>query len=169
MAAEILNQNDVTLRIPRTDVSVLYRVGSFEGNFVRVTLLILGQLAFLAALGVLAGSLLSFSIGCLMCFGVLPYAIIRGFLTESITLAKGGLAETDAMTGVGYVALKIMGTLLPDFSATNRSDALVDGVVVLWSDVAATLGIGVLVQIVILLALASLIFTKRELAGVQVA
>jgi len=169
MVAEILNRNAIGLRIPRTDISVLYRVGSFEGNFTRVMLLILGQLAFLAALGVMAGALLSFSIGCLLCFGVLPYAIIRGFLTESIKLAKGGLAETDMMTGIGYVALKVMGTLLPDFSATNRSDALVDGVVVLWSDVGATLGIGVLLQIAVLLALASLIFSRRELAGVQVA
>jgi len=159
----------VTLRIPRTDVSVLYRTGSFEGNFVRVTLLILGQLAFLAALGVMAGSLLSFSVGCLLCFGVLPYAIARGFLTESVKLAKGGFAETDAMTAIGWIALKVMSTVLPDFAATNRSDALVDGVAVAWSDVAMTFGTVVLLQIVVLLAIASLIFTKRELAGVQVA
>ena len=169
MVAEIRNRNNVKLRIPRADVSVLYRVGSFEGNFTRVTLLILGQLAFLAALGVMAGSFLSFSIGCLMCFGVLPYALIRGFLTESVKLAKGGLTETDALTGIGYIALKVMGTILPDFAATNRSDALVDGVVVAWSDVATTLGTGVLVQIVVLLVLASFIFSRRELAGVQVA
>ena len=60
-------------------------------------------------------------------------AMPLGRLCEPIDIAHAvaWLAgpETDMMTGIGYVALKVMGTLLPDFSATNRSDALVDGVV----------------------------------------
>ena len=169
MTVAVLNQNPASLRILRDDVSVLYRVGSFEGNVFRVMLLILGQLMFLAALGVMAGTFLSFSVGCVLAFGVLPFSLGRKFLTDSVKLPRGGWAEADPITAVGHVILKAMGTVLPDFAATNRSDALVDGMVVTWSDVGAAMGVAVCIQTVILLALATLIFTKRELAGVQVA
>ncbi len=170
MTVQVLNLNPASLRILRDDVSVLYRVGSFEGNFFRVMVLVLGQLMFLAALGVMAGSFLSFPVACVLAFGVLPFSLGRQFLTESVKLPRGGgLADADPITAVGHIILKVMGTILPDFNATNRGDALVDGMSVAWSEVASSMGLAVCVPTVVLLALAMLIFTKRELAGVQVA
>lgn len=169
LVARFFNQTASSITILHEDVSVLYPVGGFTGNFFRVMFLILCQLMFLAALGVLAGSFLSFAVACVLAFGMLPFSLGRGFLTEALALPKGGWTEADPFTAMGHVALKIMSVPLPDFAATNRSDALVDGMVVTWTDMAATGGFVVGVQTAVLLALACVIFTKRELARVQVA
>ena len=52
----------VAVQVQFKDLSLLYRVGSFGGNFVRATLELYAQLIFLAALGVFLGSLLSFPV-----------------------------------------------------------------------------------------------------------
>ena len=167
--ASFWNLSGSSITILQDDVSVLCRVGGFTGNFVRVMFLILCQLMFLAALGVLAGSFLSFAVACVLAFGVLPFSLARRFLTEAVKLPKGGFAEADPFAMMGYVVMKIMSVPLPDFATTNRSDALVDGMVVTWSGMAATAGFVVAVQTAVVLALACLIFTKRELAAVQTA
>ena len=167
--AYFFNQSLASITILRDDVSVLARVGGFTGNFIRVMVLILCQLMFLAALGVLAGSFLSFAVACVLAFGLLPFSLARGFLTEAMKRPRAGWGSADVFTIVGHVALKIMSVPLPDFAMTNRSDALVDGMVVTWWSMAETAGFVVGVQTTAILLLACLIFTKRELAAVQVA
>ena len=163
------NQSPSSITILRADVSVLARVGGFDANFVRVMFLIGCQMMFLAALGVLAGSFVSFPVACLLVFGLLPFSLARGFLTKALKMPRAGWGQADPFTMIGHVALEIMSVPLPDFAMTNRSDALVDGMVVSWSSMASTAGFVVGVQTAVLLALACLIFSKRELAAVQVA
>ena len=55
-----------TTSIRESDISVLYRVGSFEGNFLRSLAMILAQLMFIAALGIFAGSFLGFAVSSLL-------------------------------------------------------------------------------------------------------
>jgi len=56
-----------SISIKSDDVSVLYRVGDFTGNFIRAILLVFCQLIFLASLGVFLGSFLSFPVAALSC------------------------------------------------------------------------------------------------------
>ena len=169
LVAQFFNRTPSSLTILQEDVSVLCPAGGFAGNFFRVMVLILCQLMFLAALGVMAGSFLSFAVACLLAFGMLPFSLARGFLTEALALPKGGWTEADPLTAMGHIALKVMSVPLPDFASTNRGDALVDGMVVTWGEMAATGGFVLGVQTAVILAVACVVFTKRELARVQVA
>ena len=146
---------------------MLYRTGSFGGNFVRAMSLIQAQLMFLAALGTLAGSLLSFSVGALVCFVVLPFSLARGFLSEAVALPRGG-EGADPFTFVGHYVFKLMALLLPDFTSVSPADALVGGMNIAWDVLGTQAGINVVVRCGLVLALACLIFHKRELARVQV-
>ena len=67
----------VTVSLPESAISVLYRVGSFEGNFVRAMLMILVQLMFVAALAVFAGTFLGFAVASLLVFAILPFGLRR--------------------------------------------------------------------------------------------
>ena len=173
MEALYINMNTepsrlTTVTMLRDDVWAMYRVGGFDLNFARGVLLMFCQLAFLAGLGVLAGTFLSFPVACLLCFAMLPFCIAREFLTSSVKLARGGVAESETMTIVGHVILRIVGVLLPDFARTSPADSLVDGMYIGWGSLAGTVALVVFVQTAVALAIACLIFHKRELARVQV-
>jgi len=155
-----------SVTILNSDVGVLYRIGGFEGNFVRAMALIFLQLTFLAAAGVCVGAFLSFPVACLVVFAVLLLGMGKEFL--STATAINPLIPTPITQYVGNGAMKVVQVLLPDLSRTNPSGFLVDGMLLGWGylgrEAAATVGLrGVLV-----LAVACLIFSKRELARVQV-
>lgn len=162
-----VNLSPSSVEILRDDIWVSYNVDSFEWNFARAGILIFCQLIFLAALGTLAGSFLSFPVACLLCFGSLPFSMAREFLSDSVKFSASG-AETDFLTIVGNIVLKIMSVLLPDFTQTSPGDSLVDGMLISWSYVGQTAGIIVALQSAAILVIACLIFQKRELARVQV-
>ncbi len=69
---------------PGDGLEVLYQVGRFEPNLIRALVLIWTRLAFLAMLGLAAGSCLGLPVACLL--GVLVYATAaaKGFLLESM-------------------------------------------------------------------------------------
>ena len=82
----LVNHSPTTVTVLNDDMSVLYRVGGFEANFLKTVGLIFVGLMFLAALGVFAGSALSFPVGCVLCFVMLWIATTLRFLSESISL-----------------------------------------------------------------------------------
>ena len=166
--ARYVNLVSTSVTILRDDISVLYRVGAFGPNFVRAFLLILCQLAFLAGLGVLAGTFLSFPVACLLCFGTLPFSLAREFLIDAVKLPKGGIVASDVFTAIGHYILEVMRVIMPDFARTSAGDHLVEGMYISWSSLAGTLIVVLGVQTVVLLVLACVIFHKRELARVQV-
>ena len=158
----------VSVRIAHEDIALLYRVGGFEANFARGAMMILIQLMFLAALGVFAGSFLSFPVGSLLCLLMLPLGFMREFLTEALSLPRGGVQAGDVITVLGHYIFTGAKVLLPDFAAAMPGEALVDGMLIGWTDLgAAALGT-IVVRTGIVLAIACLIFHKRELARVQV-
>ena len=69
---------------PGKGLEVLYQVGRFEPNLIRALVLVWIRLAFLAMLGLTAGTFLGFPVACLL--GVLVYvtAAANGFLLESM-------------------------------------------------------------------------------------
>jgi len=157
-----------SVMIPHDEIAVLYRVGSFEANFGRAILLVGLQLMFLAAVGILAGSFLSFPVGCLICFVVLPFSLARGFLLEAVKLPTRPGKEADWFTWLGHGVFWVMDKLLPDFARTSPVDALVDGMNITWKFLGETAGITIAVRVLLVLVAACVIFHRRELARVQV-
>ena len=82
------NRNQTTV-IPE-DVELLFRAGSFTGNYIRAVLLIGFRLIFLAALGVSASTWLSFPVAFLLTGAVFCAGLINGFIIESF----GSLGST---------------------------------------------------------------------------
>ncbi len=160
------NHSPVSVVLNRRDVAVLYRVGGFGWNLARGTGLVLFRCAFLAGLGVLAGSLLSFPVSCLGCFVLYAVALGRGYMTKAVAMGPGG--DEDLLTIVGHYVMKFMSVILPDFARSSPVDPLVDGMYISWAFFGQTLMITVAFRGMIVLALACLIFHRRELARVQV-
>lgn len=165
--AVYFNLSPTSVTILHDDISLLYRMGGFGVNFLKVMMLMMCQFAFLAALGVLAATFLSFPVACLTCLAALPFSVAREFLSRSVELSRGGLAQTDFFTVVGHYTLKVASVVLPDFSATSGGDALVEGIYIGWLSLAQRAGVVVAVQTAAVLAIACLIFHKRELARIQ--
>jgi hypothetical protein len=157
-----LANQSVELRIK--DVSVLYRAGGFEGNFLRAILLMFQQLVFVAALGVMAASWVSFPVACLICFVILPFGLARSFLARAVDQAE----DLDALMVFGDAILTGMKILLPDLEKTSPSEPLSAGRLIPWSVVGKTAVWTVLVRTGAAVLLAWLIFRRRELARVQV-
>jgi hypothetical protein len=160
----------VWVKIDPEKVAVLYRVGAFEPNYLRGALMMLVPLAFLAAMGVFAASFLSFPVACLVCFGLLPFALMRGFLTEALRLPAAGQPADwpQVFVFVGHYALAAASLLIPDFAGASPGGSLVGGMVIPWRRVGDVAVQGVAVRSVVFLALGCAIFRRRELARVQV-
>lgn len=156
-----------TVTIKQDDVAVLYRVGSFGPNLARGMTVIFVQLAFLAALGVLAGSFASFPVASLLCFSVLPFQIARNFLLDAVSppVSKG---NPGILVYLNQYIIRAMDKLLPDFGSAFPARSLVDGTYISWQFLGQTVFWTLCVQTVILLVLACVIFRNRELARVQV-
>lgn len=148
------------------DISVMFRVGSFEANFVRGVLLTMIQLAYIAALGALAGSFLVFPVGCLLVFSLLPFSLFREYLTEAVKMTRSGQLEWYIWPG--RVLVHSLAGLLPDLESASAGRWLVDGMYIPWSFVGEVALWTFVVRTVFVLALACLIFRSRELARVQV-
>ena len=65
-------------------LEVLYQADSFGANFLRVVFLILARLIFLACLGILASSFLSFPVAILLCLVIFFTGTISGFIIDSL-------------------------------------------------------------------------------------
>jgi hypothetical protein len=144
------------------DISVLYRVGGFEGNFLRGMTFILVELAFIAALSIFAGSFLGFAVASLTVFVLLPFSFLRAFLADAQTQMPPDF--------IGYIVraiMSVMTLLLPDLERFSPTSNLVSGLAIPWDH--GTLGAMTfaLTGIGLVLAFACLIFHKRELARVQ--
>ncbi len=148
------------------DISVLFRLGSFEANFTRGVLLMLIQLSYVAALGVLAGSFLAFPVGCLMVFTLLPFSVFRQYLTEAVTPPPSG--DLEWYIWPGRITVRAMAGLLPDLEGASPGPWLVDGMYMSWSFVSQVAVATLLLRAGVVLVLACLIFRSRELARVQV-
>ncbi len=162
-------REQTSVTILRRDVAILYRVGGFEANFVRGMTLMLIQLMFLAALAVMFGAFCTFPVACVVCLFVLPFSLAREWLNEALRLPLNEWTSAlDAITWVGHYVLMVMGTLLPDFANTSPGESFINGMQIAWRDLARVGALAVAVQTLLILAVAFLIFRKRELARVQV-
>lgn len=158
---DALKTHRVHVTIVSKDVSVLYPVGTFTPNFVRALILLFCAQAFLAAMGLVAGSFLSFPVACLACFGLLIIGMGSSFVLDSTAVYNDGI-----WTFLGHYSSRGVLIFLPDFVNASPTKAMVDGLEISWWRVLGTVGTFIFIQSTVALVLASVIFTKRELAQV---
>ncbi|MHC4728502.1 MAG: hypothetical protein ACYS17_14875, partial [Planctomycetota bacterium] len=75
--------NNTVIFFPPDGIEVLYKADTFTGNFIRVSFLILFRLIFLACLGTLASTFLSFPVAILLCLVLFSTSCFSGFVIES--------------------------------------------------------------------------------------
>jgi hypothetical protein len=155
--------NNTVVIFPLEDgLELLYKADTFTANFLRAALLILCRLIFLACLGILAASFLSFPVAILFCLVFFLTANFGGFVIESLDYVGGNLSSVYAYT------LKPILRVLPQFDESNPSKFLVPGRLLSWSLVGRTMGYMVCIKALLLLLLGLLIFSYREIAKIIV-
>ena len=155
--------NETVVLFPIEDgLEVLYKADTFTGNFVRATLLILCRLVFLACLGGLAASFLSFPVAILFCVVIFFTGTVSGFIVESFGYMSENTSRIYAYTVQAIIQL------LPQFDKYNPTKFLVPARLMTWNFVGQVALVMVMIKALLLLALALLIFSFRELAKVVV-
>ncbi|MEM9019736.1 MAG: ABC transporter permease [Planctomycetota bacterium] len=90
-----VNQNPIQLNGKDATVEVFYRTGSFGGNLAKAMLVLWLRLCFLAALGLVAGALLSFPVATLLCLILLIMSVFSGYITEAVN-SYASLPKTES-------------------------------------------------------------------------
>ncbi len=155
--------NQTVVIFPLEDgLEVLYKADTFTANFIRATLLILCRLVFLAALGILAGSFLSFPVAILFCLVIFSIGTVSGFILSSFDLMGHGWSDI-----YGYV-IKMLIHLLPRFDKYNPTEYLVPARLLPWSFLGRVAFWMVCIKASLLLVLGLVVFSFRELAKIIV-
>jgi hypothetical protein len=155
--------NDTVVIFPLEDgLQLLYKADTFTANFVRAVLLILFRLIFLACLGVLGSTFLSFPVAILFCLVIFCTASLSGFVLESFDFLSENLS------GVYSYTIRPVIRLLPQFDKFNPTKFLIEGRLISWSLLAKVIGLMVCAKGFLLLLVALLIFSYREIAKVTV-
>jgi len=165
LAVEFINLplNNTVVIFPLEDgLEVLYKADTFTANFIRAVILILLRLIFLACLGILASSFLSFPVAILLCLVVFSTAAVSGFVIESFKYIS------EDISAVYSYAIKPIIQLLPHFDKFNAAKFLVPARLLSWSLLGKVAAIMVCFKATLLLLLALLIFSYREIAKIVV-
>ena len=156
-----------SMNFDRDGFEVLHRVGSFEANFLRAMLVDWSKLAFIAALGVAAGSVLSFPVAVLLAFTI----VMSGSLSPFLGMALKNYYirdESDWMTRAFQHAVKAIAETVrwafAPFSQSGATTDLVDGQVIPWTDVITTLWKVGLAWSAVALSVGFLAFKRKEIA-----
>ncbi len=152
--------NNATVIFPLDGLEVLYKADSFGANFVRAVLLIFFRLIFLACLGLMASTFLSFPVAVLFCLVLFSTASFSGFVIESFGYLSANVGAVYSYT------LKWVIQLLPQFDKFNPTKALVPARLLTWSLLARCVGYMVCIKAVVMLILALVIFRCREIARI---
>ncbi len=157
--------NPETISFPPDGLEISYVVSSFHGNFVRVALIMLLKLAFLAMIGVCASTFLAFPVACLVAFGVFMCAESASFLLSSLENFRIQDHEGHVIWwawAVDILATQI-GRIFRFYSELSPTGKLVQGMLVPWSLVGQA--VAVLGALTAVLGITGgVIFRNRELA-----
>lgn len=155
--------NSTVVLFPVEDgLEVLYKADTFLGNYVRAALLILFRLVFLACLGVMAASFLSFPVAILFCLVIFVTGATSGGILDSFGYMSRNVSLVYKYTIEGIIHL------LPQFDKANPTQFLVPARLIPWGLIGRVVLVMVCVKAALLLALALVIFSFRELAKVVV-
>lgn len=154
--------NTVVIFPPEDGLEVLYKADSFTANFARGALLILFRLIFLASLGILAATFLSFPVAILFCLVIFLTGTINGFIMESFDFMSENISQLYTYT------IRPIVQLLPQFDKFSPAKFLVPARLLSWATLAKVGGLMVCVKSFLLLAVALLVFSYKEIAKVIV-
>jgi len=155
--------NNTVVIFPSSDgMELLYKADTFTANYLRAVLLILFRLIFLACLGLLASTFLSFPVAILMCLTVFFTGTISGFCLESFEFLSKNLSSIYSYT------IGPMMQLLPQFDKFNPAKFLAPARLLSWFVIARVAAVMVGVKAFLLWLLALLIFSYKEIAKVIV-
>ncbi len=151
------------------DVEVLFAVGAFGWNLVRMLVLMMCKLMFLAAVSILSATVFSFPVACLTTFTIYVLASVRRFLEESFDFLLGSDVKLfdslrDFLLQATAQVYAMLQWLLPDFGRFDALETLVNGrnVGLVW--VLQGVADLVILKTVVVLGLAILLFYRREVA-----
>ncbi|MBY0308154.1 MAG: hypothetical protein K2Q09_05385, partial [Phycisphaerales bacterium] len=127
--------NPQTISFAPDGLELSYAVSSFQGNFLRVALVMWLKLAFIAVVALMTATFLAFPVACLVSFGVFLLAEGGSFLSTSLDYFS-----PDAETGVaGRVSMGViesigraLTTLVRFYSDLTPMNDLVEGKAVSW-------------------------------------
>ncbi len=154
--------NNTVIIFPPDGIEVLYKSDTFTGNFLRAVLLILSRLIFLACLGILASTFLSFPVAILLCLFLFSTASFSGFVIESFSYLNVNIGKIYSYT------IKWIVQLLPQFDKYNPTNFLVPARLLSWSLLARCVAVMVCIKAFLLLVAALVIFSYREIAKITV-
>jgi len=154
--------NNTVIFFPPDGIEVLYKADTFTGNFIRVIFLILFRLIFLACLGTLASTFLSFPVAILLCLVLFLTSCFSGFVMESFGFLSPNVSEIYTYT------IKWMVRLLPQFDKYNPTRFMVPGLLLSWTVLGRCAVVMVCIKSLLLLVLALIIFSYREIAKIIV-
>jgi len=163
LAVGFLNMplNDTVVIFPPNDgLEVLYKADTFTANFIRTVILIFFRLIFLAVLGILASTFLSMPVALLLCLVVFFTGTISGFIIESFNFMSKDISS------IYFYTVKPIVLLLPRFDNINPSKFLVPARLLSWALLAKVGSIMIGIKAALLLLLALLIFSYREIAKI---
>lgn len=155
------------------EVTVFFVVGSFEGNLVRLLMLMQCKLMFLAAVALLMTTVFSFPVACLASLTIYVLAGTRAFILEALDFESDDYAPLFSSAKEFFIQSTIylydmVHWVIPDFAKYDAIDVFVSGqnVSLVW----VLNGVFWLVAIKtgIVLGLAILLFHRREVAEVSV-
>jgi len=154
--------NSVAIIFPPDGLEVLYKADSFTSNFIKAVLLVLFRLIFLACLGILAASFLSFPVAMLFCFVIFFTASFSGFVIESFNFLGENIGT------VYSYSIKWLIQLLPQFDKFNPTKFLVPARLISWSLLAKCALLMVCIKAFLILIFSLIIFSYREIAKITV-
>ncbi len=154
-------------------VELLFVVGSFEWNLVRLSILMLCKLMFLAAVAILTATVFSFPVACLASFTVYVLAGTRRFITDALDFVSDDYTSMFSSVQEFLVQTlmhiyRMIHWLIPDFGRYDAVESLVNGrnVSLVWV-LQAVVELAA-IKTVLVLGLAILLFHRREVAEISV-
>jgi len=155
--------NRTTVIFPTEDgLEVLYKAGTFSGNFSRGTLMLLAQLLFFTVLGVSLSAWLSFPVAILCSLTVYAVGMTNTFVVDSFDyMGKNVILFYD-------FTIKPLIWLLPKLDGDfNISQYMIAGRLISLEFLSASAGVLAIKGLVLVLA-AMIIFRRREIAKIAV-
>ena len=153
-------------------LQIMYRVGSFEANFARNVVMVLGKLAFLSAIGLMFGVFVSFPIACMCTFVAFLVVVGWDWWFDAIGANMQVYAvDVDPYGRLGpvvrFVLIPFM-KLMPNFNEYNGTNKLIAGEIIPNSTLFWCLLQTIVVGKVLLLSVGWLVFKQKEIAEITV-
>jgi hypothetical protein len=155
-----------------SEVELLFVVGSFEWNLVRLLTIMFCKLMFLAAVGLLMTSVFSFPVACFASLTVYVLAGARSFISDALDFASDDSAALFSSVKEFLIrsitlVTDVLWRVIPDFPRYDAVETLVNGrnVSLVW--VLQAIADLALLKTALIIGLAMLLFQRREVAEVS--